>query len=88
MTYRIDSTVDGETNRISFSGVLDLAALDGVAAAVRAARRNGTAVSVLVLEAGTDVHRECIEPLRDIEGLRVVATSPFLARWLRQRGID
>jgi hypothetical protein len=88
MTHRLDINEDGKANRISFEGVLDRAALEDVLSHARLARRNGARTVVLVLATGTEVHRECIEALIGAEGLRVEAVSPFLARWLRQCGVE
>jgi hypothetical protein len=88
MTHRLDIDEDGDANRISFEGVLDRAALEDVLSHARLARRNGARTVVLVLATGTEVHRECIEALIGAEGLRVEAVSPFLARWLRQCGVE
>jgi hypothetical protein len=88
MTHRIElDGADGAT-RISFQGLLDRAALADVLSCVRDARRAGVSRVVLTLGVGTEVDGECIEKLLLVEGLIVKAVSPFLTRWLRQRGIE
>jgi hypothetical protein len=79
MAFRIEVKDTPAQLRIEFQGALDLAALAEVAAIVR--KSSGRDVS-LVLESGTEVDPECIEPLRRLEGVAVRAASPFLARWL------
>lgn len=82
MAFRIEVKDTPALLRIEFQGALDLAALAEVAAIVRRhPGRNGT----LVLESGTEVDPECIEPLRRLDGVAVRPASAFLARWLRCR---
>jgi hypothetical protein len=88
MTHRLELGQDGDATRIAFQGVLDPAAVEDVLAHARAARRSGAREVVLVLAAGTEAQREGLELLRGVDGLRVEAPSPFLARWLRQCGIS
>lgn len=88
MTHRIDLEERDGATCIAFEGVLDLAALKLVRSCVADARRNGARRVVLSLGLGTEVEGECIEGLRLVEGLSVKAVSPFLTRWLRQRGIE
>ncbi len=84
MTHRIEMSGDHDTARIAFHGVLDRTALEDILACACKARRQGARRVTLILEAGTEVCRECIEPLRNAEGLAVEPASAFLARWLRQ----
>lgn len=83
MAHRIElKQVDGSL-RIDFEGVLDRSALGEITALARNARDRARGGEVaLVLQAGTEVDPECIEPLRRLEGVTVRATSAFLARWL------
>ncbi|HET8542693.1 MAG TPA: hypothetical protein VFL83_22655 [Anaeromyxobacter sp.] len=80
MAYRIVLKDGPGAVRIAFQGVLDLAALREITTVVR--RSPGLDVT-LVLETGTEVDPECIEPLRRLEGVAVRPASPFLERWLR-----
>jgi hypothetical protein len=82
MAFRIEVRDTAAQLRIEFQGALDLGALAEVAAIVRkSAGRDVT----LVLERGTEVDPECIEPLRRLEGVAVLPESAFLARWLCRR---
>jgi hypothetical protein len=82
MAFRIEVKDTPALLRIEFQGALDLAALAEVAAIVR--RHPGRNVT-LVLESGTEVDPECIEPLRRLDGVAVRPASAFLACWLRSR---
>ncbi len=82
MTYRIELRESPPVFRILFEGALDRAALAEIAAIVR--RSAGRQVT-LVLECGTEVDPECIEPLRRLDGVAVRPASAFLERWLRSR---
>ena len=88
MTHRIELDGGEEGSRIAFEGLLDRAALEDVLSCLAHARRSGARRIVLSLGVGTEVEGECIERLRLVEGLSVTAVSPFLTRWLRQRGIE
>ena len=86
MAYRISVQDTAEPLRIVFQGVLDSAALAEITGIARGARaRHGRKELWLVLESGTEVDPECIEPLRHIEGVEVRPVSAFLARWLTAR---
>lgn len=87
MTHRLQLSSDADGSRISFQGVLDRIALDDVLSHAAAQATRGRPL-VLVLAEGTEVHRECLERLRAVHGLRVEARSPFLARWLTQCGFE
>lgn len=82
MTYRMELKEEPGALRIVFQGVLDRAALAELAALVR--RTAGREVA-LVLETGTEVDPECMDPLRRLEGVSVRPASAFLARWFRSR---
>ena len=82
MTFRIELNDTPAALRIGFQGALDRAALAEVTAIVR--RSAGRHVT-LVLETGTEVDPECIEPLRHLDGVAVRPASAFLDRWLRSR---
>ncbi len=88
MTHRIDIEEDGGRTRIGFEGALDAKGLEAIIAGVREARRRGVHRITLTLRSGTEVSRECIEPLRMIEGLTIEAESQYLARWIRQKTAD
>ena len=85
MTHRIELEQWDATTVIEFEGVLDRSSLEDVLSCVRDARWNGAKHVVLALGVGTDVDGECIARLRQIEGVRVKASSPFLTRWLEQK---
>jgi hypothetical protein len=88
MTHRIELDGGNGATRIAFQGLFDRTALEDVLSCVREARRGGASRVVLSLGVGTEVDGDCIEELRLVEGLSVKAVSPFLTRWLRQRGIE
>jgi hypothetical protein len=88
MTHRIELEHWDETTVIEFEGVLDGASLEDVLSCVRDARWNGAKRVVLALGFGTEVDGECMSKLRQIDGLRVKASSPFLTRWLDQLGVE
>jgi hypothetical protein len=86
MAYRIRVEDGAGSLRIEFQGTLDCAALAEIASIASAAcfelpRREVS----LVLEKGTEVDAECIEPLRRLEGVAVRPVSAFLERWLAAR---
>lgn len=83
MAYRIRVEEGAGTLRIEFQGALDSAALAEIATIAGAARAHLPRCEVsLVLEKGTEVDAECIEPLRGLDGVAVRPVSAFLARWL------
>ena len=82
MAYRIELKDTPALLRIVFQGALDLAALAEVTAIVR--KHPGRNVT-LVLETGTEVDPECMDPLRRLDGVAVRPASAFLERWLRSR---
>ncbi len=91
MTHRIEITRDEQTVRIEFEGALDAKALADILSSIEETRRRGGKRIALVLRPGTEISRDCIEPLRMIdgfEGLTVEPMSPFLARWLKQTTND
>ncbi len=75
MAHRVDVRYAGGCRILEFQGLLDPEAL----AMVRAAA--GPGVARLVLRAGTEVDRACLEGLRAL-AVEIVAESPYLARWL------
>jgi hypothetical protein len=80
MTYRIDIG-DGAAGRtLEFQGLLDRGAIEEIR---RRAERARAPVRV-VLRAGTEVAAGALPALRAIDGLSVVAESPFLSRWLSE----
>jgi hypothetical protein len=85
MTHRIGLERWDETTVIEFEGTLDGASFEEVLSCVRDARWNGAKHVVLALGFGTEVDGDCIARLRQIDGLRVKASSPFLTRWLDQK---
>jgi hypothetical protein len=87
MTHRIELEDWEETTLIAFEGLLDRSSLEDVLSSVRDARWNGAKRVLLSLGAGTEVEGECIDKLRQVDGLHVKASSPFLERWLRQKGV-
>lgn len=82
MTYRIQLEEASPLLRIEFQGALDRAALAELTAIVR--RSAGSQIT-LVLDVGTEVDPECVEPLRRLDGVAVRPASAFLERWLRSR---
>lgn len=78
MTYRIVTKAAAGEQRLEVHGHLDAAALEGIRAAI-AAGRAGTRV---VLKEGCHVEPAILEELRQLEGVELVAESPYLARWL------
>ncbi len=88
MTHRMEISESKGSARIEFQGTLDREALEDILACVRESQARGTHRITLLLGSGTDVARECMEPLRRIDGLTIEAVSPFLARWMRQTSAD
>ncbi len=74
MVYRIHT----EAGAVHFEGLLDRAAMAGLAARCREA-----SARTLRLRGGTDIEPECVEPLLAL-GLEIVPESPYLARWLER----
>ena len=81
MAHRVDVGCADGCRILEFQGLLDPDAL----AMVRAAAGPPGAAVRLVLRAGTEVDRACLEGLRAL-GAEIVAESPYLARWLSDCG--
>ncbi len=77
MAHRLDVRCIDGCRILEFQGLLDPDAL----AMVRSAARPPGADVRLVLGAGTEVDRACLEGLRAL-GVEIAAESPYLARWL------
>ncbi len=84
MTHRLD--VHRQNGSITFEvqGLLDPAALAELRVGIQMAR-DGALVPRVVLRAGTEVDHSCLAELRAL-GALVLAESPYLARWLAERG--
>jgi hypothetical protein len=80
VTHRVDTQRDDRATTFEFQGLLDLAALDDLRAAVARAAEVGTRARIL-LRVGTEVERACLPGLRAVDA-EVVAESPYLARWI------
>jgi len=80
MTHRLDfHKLDGATV-LEFQGLLDQAALQVLHAAIAGTPRGRARI---VLRAGTEVERACLQGLRALDA-EVVAESPYLARWISE----
>ncbi len=77
MPHRVDVRCVNGCRILEFQGLLDR---DALAMVRDAAGLPGAAVR-LVLRAGTEVDRACLEGLRAL-GVEIAAESPYLARWL------
>lgn len=78
MAHRMDVRCVNGCTILEFQGLLDPDAL----ALVRAAAGPDPSGAVrLLLRAGTEVDRGCLEGLRAL-AVEIVAESPYLARWL------
>jgi hypothetical protein len=80
VTHRLDVSTQDHTVVFSLSGLLDDAALASLRAALAFARASGASARV-VLRAGSEVERSCLEGLRGL-GVQIVAESPYLAAWI------
>jgi hypothetical protein len=80
VTHRIDIRSTPQVLTLEFEGLLDPAALRELRDAAARGTASGAAVR-LVLRAGTEVERACVDELRALDA-EVVAESAYLARWL------
>ncbi len=80
MAYRIHERTESGSRWLELEGHLDRSALADVIAFCKVVRP-----VKLVLRAGTDVSTDVLQELLGLR-LRVVAESPFLARWLESLG--
>lgn len=80
MTHRLETQKSERTTTLEFQGLLDAAALAALRTAIAPALASG-APARIVLRAGTQVDRACLEGLRAL-GADLVAESPYLARWI------
>jgi hypothetical protein len=81
VTHRLDIRPTPQAFTLEFEGLLDPAAFRELRGAVARGAASGAPVR-LVLRAGTEVERACVDELRAL-GAEVVAESAYLARWLR-----
>ena len=79
MTFRIDATASADAFRLEVQGLVDAAALEAIREAIREGRAGPLR---LVLKQGCQVEPAILPVLRSLEGIELVAESPFLARWL------
>jgi hypothetical protein len=80
MVHRIDIGRQAVPS-IEFQGVLDGAALFEIRRHVRGLAATGARVR-LVLKTGTEVEPSCVDALKTLGPVDLVAESGFLARWL------
>jgi hypothetical protein len=84
MVHRIDIGRQAAPT-IQFQGVLDGAALFEIRRHVKGLAEGGARVR-LVLKRGTDVDPSCVDALKSLGAVDLVAESGFLARWLGVAG--
>jgi hypothetical protein len=80
VTHRLDVFTRDRTVVLELSGLLDEGALASLRAALDHARASDASARV-VLRAGSEVERSCLEGLRGLAA-EVVAESPYLAAWI------
>jgi hypothetical protein len=84
VTHRLDIHAQGRTVVLALHGFVDEAALATLRVSLALAVQAG-ADARIVLPAGTEVERSCLDALRGL-GVEVVAESPYLAAWLAGSG--
>ncbi|HET9552865.1 MAG TPA: hypothetical protein VFP50_07845 [Anaeromyxobacteraceae bacterium] len=82
MTYKIDANFAADGYRLEVHGLVDLTALVGIRGAIRVGRAGQAGKLRLVLKEGCQVEPAAMDELRRLDGVELIAESPFLARWL------